>query len=148
MRKRQFLETGTLKRNADAEKREMMEQIQQMQMDKLQKEREKKGLNDNADQDSQGDSEKEDPKEVQKQLKIMKAVRRREEWINHQVEELNDSTMHDRAFRKGIYRSANHKLHDFRGFNDPDRKAIAPFTMPKTPDNMQEKMSATKAGKM
>lgn len=96
------------------------------------------------------EAHKTDPMEVKNQIRIMNAVRRREEWVNHQVGELSDSKMHDSVFRKGIYHGANPLLHDFRS-QETDRqgrkiKQLAGFYLPKTPDKMAAKMSATKDG--
>ena len=83
---------------------------------------------------------------IRNELRVNRAKRRREEWINHQVDELDESAKHDAAFRKGIYRGANSALHDFRGSPESGRKPLTPFTMPKTPDNMQKRMRATAQG--
>ena len=80
---------------------------------------------------------------IKNELRVNRAKRRREEWINHQVDELDESAKHDAAFRKGIYRGANSALHNFRGGPESGRKPLTPFTMPKTPDNMQKRMRAT-----
>ena len=118
-------------------------------MEKIKQEKIKQGQNEETECSSQvfhEDEAKEDPKVIENERRVNRAKQRREEWIHHQVDELDESDKHDAAFRKGIYRGANSALHNFRGSPGSGRKPLTPFTMPKTPDNMQKRMRATAQG--
>ena len=129
---------------------EMMDKIQQEQLNKIQEAKDAKGIDD-IDKDSQGileGEQKEDPKEVLKHQRIMNAERRRDEWVRHQAEELQESPVHDHTFRKGIYRGAHIAKHQFResAISADYGKALAAFFLPKTPNTLQNKMTATADG--
>ena len=150
-RKRQFLQNGTLKVDKAAEQKEMMDKIQEEQLQKIQMQKEAEGCDD--DDDSQGINEEEnkvDPVEMLRNTRVMKAQLRREEWINHQVDEMQESHVQDRTFRKGAYtyKGAHINKHQFRGSFDAvtNRNTLASFSMPKTPNNFDNKMKATADG--
>ena len=87
-------------------------------MGALDQKKKAKGLDDRDPKGGQDgyseDNQKIDPKELRKQMQIMNAERRRDEWIRHQTDVLSEFKDRDDVFRKGVDRGANPVHHDFR----------------------------------
>ena len=114
-KKRQFLENGTLKVDKNEEDMASIQQLHEAQMQALDQKKKEQGIDDRDSQADADDEEKQDPKEIAKQMQIMNAERRREEWIRHQTDAFNDFKDQDAVFRKGVHRGTNAAHHDFRG---------------------------------
>ena len=100
-------------------------------------------------QDLGDDNSKIDPKEVRKQCRVINAESRRDEWIRHQQQKLDDED-HDQVFRKGIDRGKSALLYSYRGHyqRTPGNKTkpLKNLSMPRATDRFRDKVNATADG--
>lgn len=105
------------------------------------------GIDDNNSQ-FENASQQEDPQEVKKAIRIMHAERRRNDWISFQQEELDESPVHAKHFRKGVDRGVHVSCYDYRVDTETQQTPISgPFlTQNKTTGKEDDRRQASADG--
>ena len=96
---------------------------------------------------SEGDYEKDNPKDVQTAAMVVNAELRRDQWIRHQVEEYKSQPELDCVFRKGVDRGVNVNHHNYR-IQSPRKKTDfnASFTYSRTPARIDDMVKLAASG--
>ena len=115
-RKQQFRVKGTLFATEAEKDKALMAKMHEQDLANIQQKKNEEGdaRTESGGPISEGDYEKDNPKEVQTAAMVVNAELRRDQWIRHQVEEYKSQPELDCVFRKGVDRGVNVNHHNYR----------------------------------